>query len=79
MLNQLYGAALAASETAEHETALAMPPVVYAGIIMGALLLLMFVTIAFTSVGKRHEAVPEHADPHKQHPSKHDVPGSSHS
>ncbi|GAA1340306.1 hypothetical protein [Arthrobacter roseus] len=76
MLNQLYGAALTVSEKAEHHTELPMPPVMYAAIIMGALLLLMFVTIAFTSVGKRHEVVPEHTDPHKQHPSNHDVPGS---
>ncbi len=76
MLNHLYGAALVASETAEHHKELPMSPVMYAVVIMGALLLLMFVTIAFTSVGKRHEAVPEHVDPHKQHPNKHDVPGS---
>lgn len=76
MLNQLYGAALAVSEKAEHHTELPMAPVLYSAIIIGALLLLMFFTIAFTSVGKRHEAVPEHTDPHKQYPSNHDVPGS---
>lgn len=71
MLNQLYGVALAASETAEHHTELPVPPIVYAGIIMGVLLFMMFVTISFSSLGHRHEAVPEHSDPHKQHPAKH--------
>jgi hypothetical protein len=38
----------------------------------------MFATIAFRSVGNRHAAVEEHADPHRQHPAKHPGPGAKH-
>ncbi|BCW59141.1 cytochrome c-type biogenesis protein CcmH/NrfG [Paenarthrobacter nicotinovorans] len=42
------------------------------GIVMFAfLLVLMFVTLSYTNLGNRHEAVEEHADPHRQHPNKH--------
>lgn len=69
MLTQIL---VVASETTEHHTELPMPALAYGGIIMGVLLVLMFATIAFTSLGHRHEAVEEHADPHRQHPNKHD-------
>ncbi len=69
MLTQMLAVA---SETAEHHTELPMPAIAYGAIMMGLLLLLMFATIAFTSLGHRHEAVEEHADPHRQHPNKHD-------
>ena len=36
------------------------------------LLVLMFITLSYTNLGKRHTAVDEHADPHRQHPNKHD-------
>lgn len=35
-------------------------------------LVLMFITMSFGNLGRRHEAVEEHADPHRQHPNKHD-------
>ena len=35
-------------------------------------MVLMFATMAFTSLGHRHEAVPEHVDPQRQFPNKHD-------
>ncbi|MET4059598.1 cytochrome c-type biogenesis protein CcmH/NrfG [Arthrobacter sp. UYP6] len=72
MLTQLSGAVLAASETAEHHVSIPMDPIMYGVIIMGALLVLMFATISFQSVGKRHEATPEHVDPQRQFPNKHD-------
>ena len=72
MLIQLSSAVLAASETAEAHVSIPMPPVMYAVIIMGALLALMFATISFTSLGHRHEATPEHVDPQRQFPNKHD-------
>jgi uncharacterized integral membrane protein len=72
MLTQILNVAVVAGETAEHHTELPMPAIAYGALIMGALLLLMFVTISFTSLGHRHEAVAEHADPHRQHPNKHD-------
>ncbi|WP_077487738.1 hypothetical protein [Sinomonas mesophila] len=43
------------------------------GVVMFAIFVaLMFTTMAFKSLGRRHEPVEEHADPHRQHPNKHD-------
>ena len=43
------------------------------GISMFAIfVVLMFVTLSYGNLGKRHTAVDEHADPHRQHPNKHD-------
>lgn len=79
MLTQILGAAVvAAGETAEHHVELPAHPVVYGAVIMAALLLLMFITLSFSNVGRRHEAVEEHADPHRQHPNKHDHSGTHH-
>lgn len=78
MLTQFLGAALLASEAVEVQRELPMPALVYAAVIMGGLLALMFVTLSFSNLGNRHEAVEEHADPHKQHPNKHDHGESSH-
>ena len=36
------------------------------------LMVLMFITLSYSNLGKRHAAVEEHADPHRQHPNKHD-------
>ncbi|NKX56183.1 hypothetical protein [Arthrobacter mobilis] len=60
---------LAATET--HAEA-HVSPLLVGSVIFGIFLLLMFSTIAFRSVGHRHPAVEEHADPHRQHPNKHD-------
>ena len=55
----------------EHAPLIAEPWVI--GVVMFAVLVgLMFTTMAFKSLGRRHEAVEEHADPHRQHPNKHD-------
>lgn len=78
MLSQFLTATLIASETGGEHVELPMDPVLYGVIIMGALVALMLVTLAFSSLGNRHEAVEEHADPHKQHPNKHDHGESSH-
>lgn len=72
MLIQLSSAVLAASETAEEHVSIPMDPVMYGVIIMGILLVLMFATISFTSVGNRHDAPAEHIDPQRQFPNKHD-------
>lgn len=73
MLIQLSGAALTAAEmTEEHHVELAYSPYVYGGVIMAALLLMMFVTISFSNVGNRHSAEPEHVDPQRQFTDKHD-------
>lgn len=81
MLSQLLNATLVASETGGGHgghVELPMDPVLYGVIIMGALVAMMFITLAFSSLGNRHEAVEEHADPHKQHPNKHDHGEASH-
>ncbi len=70
MLTQLSGVVLAAAE--EHELApLIAPPFVIGGVMLAALLLLMFVTVSFMNLGNRHEAVLESDDPHRQHTNKH--------
>jgi hypothetical protein len=74
MLTQVLAAAEAAGE-AHVETA---SPFLIGGTIFAVFLLLMFSTIAFRSVGQRHAAVEEHADPHRQHPAKHQGPGPRH-
>jgi hypothetical protein len=70
MLSQVLDAALVASEA--HHVELPVPAWAIGAGFMAAFLLMMFATIAFTSVGHRHSAVEEHADPHRQHPNKHD-------
>ena len=40
--------------------------------IFAIMLVLMFVTLSYSNLGNRHEAVEEHSDPHRQHPNKHD-------
>jgi TRAP-type C4-dicarboxylate transport system permease small subunit len=65
------GSTLLANEALEH-TELPMPAIAYALIAMGALLTLMIVTLSFSNVRNRHEAVEEHIDPHKQHVNNHD-------
>jgi hypothetical protein len=71
MLIQLSSAALMAAEVVE-EHAEATSPLVYGGVIFAVFMVLMFATMAFTSLGHRHEAVAEHVDPQRQHPNKHD-------
>ncbi len=36
------------------------------------LMIMLFITLSYSNLGKRHEAVEEHSDPHRQHPNKHD-------
>lgn len=65
------GSTLLANE-AIHHTELPMHPVAYGAIVMGILLVLMVVTLSFSNVRNRHDAVEEHVDPHKQHANNHD-------
>ncbi|EMY35286.1 hypothetical protein D477_005341 [Arthrobacter crystallopoietes BAB-32] len=69
MLTQVYSAALAATEAHVEP---AVPAEAIGWGIFAAFLIMMFATMAFTSVGHRHSAVEEHIDPHRQHPNKHD-------
>ena len=62
------------AEAGGHEAPapLIAPPFVIGGTIFAVFLLLMFVAVSYTNLGRRHEPVDEHADPHRQHPNKHD-------
>ena len=66
------GSALLATEGMEQHTELPMPALAYGLIVMDILLTLMLVTVSFSNVRNRHEAVEEHLDPHKQHANNHD-------
>ncbi len=66
------GSALLANEAMGHHTELPMPTIAYGLIAMGILLTLMIVTVSFSNVRNRHEAVEEHVDPHKQYANNHD-------
>ena len=37
-----------------------------------ALVVLLLITLSYSNLGRRHVVVEEHADPHRQHPNKHD-------
>ncbi|KIS27290.1 hypothetical protein TV39_12350 [Arthrobacter sp. SPG23] len=69
MLLQQVGASVA-----EHEelAPLWAEPWVFGVSIFAIMLVLMFVTLSYSNLGNRHEAVEEHSDPHRQHPNKHD-------
>jgi cytochrome c-type biogenesis protein CcmH/NrfG len=63
-----------ATSTAEHEelAPLWAEPWVFGVVIFAILLVLMFITLSYSNLGNRHAATEEHADPHRQHPNKHD-------
>lgn len=61
------------AEGAEHERApLWAEPWVFGVAIFAILLVMMFVTLSYSNLGNRHSITEEHADPHRQHPNKHD-------
>jgi cytochrome c-type biogenesis protein CcmH/NrfG len=65
--------AMTVAEGGEHELApLWAEPWVFGAVTFAILLVMMFVTLSYTNLGNRHAAVEEHADPHRQHPNKHD-------
>ncbi|GAB3273453.1 hypothetical protein [Arthrobacter pigmenti] len=70
MLTPLLGVVQISAQTVEHHVELPMPAWLYGVGIMAGLLLLMLVTVAFTNLGNRHEAVDEHLDPHKSFPDE---------
>ena len=72
MLFQQIATSIAAQTEGGHEPApLWAEPWVFGIVMFAILLVLMFVTLSYTNLGNRHEAVEEHADPHRQHPNKH--------
>ena len=75
MLASLISAAVTVSGEAAGQEApapLIAPPFVIGGSMFLIFLILLFVAASYTNLGRRHEAVEEHADPHRQHPNKHD-------
>ncbi|HEY8294544.1 MAG TPA: hypothetical protein VIG41_04345 [Micrococcaceae bacterium] len=80
MLIQFAGVVAAASE-AEDKAPTIAPPYVVGGTIFVILLILLCITLSYSNLGRRHEPVEEHSDPHRQHTNKHDhgQGGPSHS
>ena len=72
MLFQQIATSVAAAVAHEEPAPLIAPPYVIGGTMFVLLLVLMFITLSYGNLGKRHSAVEEHADPHRQHPNKHD-------
>lgn len=74
MLAQLATTVIQAAAEGGHEelAPLIAPPFVVGGVMMAILLVLLLVTVSYSNLGNRHDAVEEHADPHRQHPNKHD-------
>jgi hypothetical protein len=74
MLSQQIATIVAAAGGSGHEelAPLIAPPFVIGGIMFAVLMIMLFVTLSYSNLGKRHEVVEEHADPHRQHPNKHD-------
>ncbi|MGN6405341.1 hypothetical protein [Sinomonas sp.] len=75
MLATLLTTALTVSAQATGEEAPAptiAPPFVIGITLFVVFVVLLFVTLSYTNLGRRHEATDEHADPHRQHPNKHD-------
>lgn len=63
----------AAGASANEELApLIAPPFVIGGAMFAVLVVLLLITLSYSNLGRRHAAVEEHADPHRQHPNKHD-------
>lgn len=70
MLTQLTGIVVQAAEH-EEPAPLIMPFWAFGVILFSILILLMLVTVCFTSVGRRHDPVVEPEDPNKNFSSKH--------
>ena len=63
----------AAGESGNEELApLIAPPFVIGGAMFLVLVVLLLITLSYSNLGRRHAVVDEHADPHRQHPAKHD-------
>ena len=73
LLQQIATSVAAAGEAGHEELApLWAEPWVFGVSMFALFVVLMFVTLSYTNLGNRHSAVDEHADPHRQHPNKHD-------
>ena len=74
MLSQQIATFVAAVGESGHEelAPLIAPPFVIGGTMFAILVVLLLITLSYSNLGRRHVAVEEHADPHRQHPTKHD-------
>ncbi len=74
MLPQQIATFVAAAGEAAHEelAPLWAEPWVFGAAIFAILMVMMFITLSYSNLGIRHEAVDEPSDPHRQHPNKHD-------
>lgn len=61
-----------AEAAADEKAPTIAPPFVIGGTLFAFFLVLLFVTLSYTNLSRRHEPADEHADPHRQHPNKHD-------
>ena len=73
MLFQQIATSIAAQTEGGHEelAPLWAEPWVFGVVMFALMLVLLFVTLSYTNLGNRHEAFEVHADPHRQHPTKH--------
>ncbi len=74
MLSQQIATFVAAAGEAAHEE---LAPLwaeawVFGVAIFVIMMILLFITLSYSNLGLRHAVVEEHADPHRQHPNKHD-------
>ena len=74
MLSQQIATFVAAAGESGHEelAPLIAPPFVIGGTMFAILVVLLMITLSYSKLGRRHVVVEEHADPHRQHPNKHD-------
>ncbi|RKR29767.1 hypothetical protein [Arthrobacter oryzae] len=74
MLSQQIATFVAAAGESGHEelAPLIAPPFVIGGSMFLLLVVLLLITLSYSNLGRRHEVVEEHSDPHRQHPNKHD-------
>ena len=73
LLQQIATFVAAAGESGHEELApLIAPPYVIGASMFAILVVMMLITLSYSNLGRRHEAAEEHADPHRQHPNKHD-------
>jgi hypothetical protein len=73
LLQQIAMSVAAAGEGGHEEPApLWAEPWVFGVSMFSILVVLMLVAWSYNNLGNRHAATDEHADPHRQHPNKHD-------
>ncbi|MEE9096225.1 hypothetical protein [Pseudarthrobacter phenanthrenivorans] len=74
MLLQQIAMSVAAAGESGHEAPAPLwaEPWVFGVSMFSILVVLMFIAWSYNNLGNRHAPTDEHADPHRQHPNKHD-------